>query len=460
MVTEKNEKGRLHSWLHNWLESRSVFGGTQKFDLGTPKKLQDNLGNPEREFPSIHVAGTNGKGSTCVYVAKALEEAGYKVGTYLSPHVENFRERISINSKNISRKDLEKTLSMIKPEVERLDNLGIHASFFEVTTAVAMLFFSSQKVDIAAIETGLGGRLDATNLVKPVVTCITNVNRDHTQILGHKLSDIAMEKAGIVKENIPCITGAKGIALKVIKNIAEEKHSDLVVVGRDVTWNRVERTLKKQSFQIKTPDEEYWLSTRLLGKFQGENLSCSIGSLEKLKQAGFNLEKDSISKGIAKAWLPGRVEVLSEKPFVVLDSAHNPQGAEGLRETLIEDFMIEDFMIEDFNPENLVLLFGIFRDKNYKGVAKRILPLAEKVVCARPASPRGLDAEKLGKVARNIGEKEGMPKEVLVIPKSEDAFEHALSLMGERDMLLIFGSVLFAGEIRRIAMKKLKRELA
>ncbi|WP_350290958.1 folylpolyglutamate synthase/dihydrofolate synthase family protein [uncultured Croceitalea sp.] len=365
-----------------------------------------HLANPERKFKSIHVAGTNGKGSSSHMLASILQEAGYKVGLYTSPHLKDFRERIKINGKKISKKQVKKFIAKHKTffEVQRL-------SFFEMTVGMAFDYFAAQKVDIAIIEVGLGGRLDSTNIITPQVSLITNIGLDHTQLLGDTLEKIALEKAGIIKKGVPVVISETQLETKGIFNmLASQKKTSIVYADKEIT-------------------ELY--PSDLLGKYQKKNIKGVLACLGELK--GFNFTKKDISKGLLRVvkntGLLGRWQVLGKKPTIICDTAHNKEGL-----TLV----LEQIKLQKFDKLHMVL--GFVNDKELNTVLT-ILPKKAKYYFVSPDVPRGLDAEKLLILAKEYGLKGNAFENV------SEGLQSAIRNAKKDDFVYVGGSTFVVAEI-------------
>lgn len=334
-----------------YLSSLEKFGinlGLERIEF-----LLNKLGNPQLKFKSIHVAGTNGKGSTCAMIASILKEAGYKVGLYTSPHLFDYRERIKIDGRDISPKDFQQGLARIR-RISR--ELKEKPTVFEVLTAVAFWYFAKRKVDYAVVEVGMGGRLDATNVITPLVSVITNIDYEHTKILGKTLAKIAYEKAGIIKAGIPVVTAErKREALEVIKQVTERKKTNLKIVER------------KQKAESRTQN-----AGKLIGAHQQLNDACALTAIH---MAGIKVSKSAIEAGLRKVRWPARFQVVSKKPLTIVDGAHNPAGAKVLRETLQAEFPGRKFSF----------VVGMQEDKNARGILAELKPVAREIILTRSA---------------------------------------------------------------------------
>src|SRR3990170_3046164 len=401
--------------------------------------LLNSLDNPQNKLSIIHIGGTNGKGSTSAMIASILQKSGYKVGLYTSPHLNKFNERIRVNGRAITDRRIVFLVKKIRSIAERQN---IELTFFEFTTAMAFLYFAEEEVEIAVIEVGLGGRLDATNVCKPIVSVITNITKDHEAQLGDKISDIAFEKAGIIKNNGILISAeTKPVALRVLRSECKKKRAEFYRINEDFfVYNNL--SFKKgevgSSFTFKG---RRWflkkLNTRLLGRHQYINAACALASLEVLAEEGYEILEYAIRKGFQDVFWPGRLEVVSEKPLVVLDSAHNPAGADILSEALQSEF----------NYKRLFLVVGIMKDKDIKGILSRLLPLAHTAILTQPQIKRAASLTLLDKYVRPYS------KKVKLINNVEDACRTALSMSSAADMVCITGSIFTVGEARRFLLR-------
>ena len=403
-----------------------------EFNLDRMFALMEELGNPHLKFPIIHVAGTKGKGSVAALCASALQAAGYNTGLYTSPHLWDYVERIQINGQPLSHDQLIELVEALKPAVAKIPKL----TTFEITTALGLLAFAQNDVSAAVVEVGLGGRLDATNIVMPKVSVITSLSYDHMAVLGNTLAAIAGEKAGIIKEGIPVVSAPQtDEALEVLERVAKEKNCPFILVGEDVKFERVNSSLDGQSLEISTfylpsstEHHTIEITIPLLGKHQIENAAIAYTAL---KTSGIPISDEAIQQGFAQVKWPARFEVLRRKPPVVIDSAHNRDSARRLRETLDEYF-----------PSlPVILIFCALEDKDISGMLEELKPRLECVVATRADHPRAPSAEWMAEQVQNAG----IPVEA-VVPVSA-ALERALELAGNRKLVLSAGSVAFAGEV-------------
>ena len=402
------------------------------FDLARMERLLASLDNPHRRFPSVHIAGTKGKGSTAAMTASVLQAAGYRTGLYTSPHLHTFRERIRVDGQPIGRAEVVALAERLRPLVEGVEGI----TTFEVMTAMAFLYFVERGVDFAVLEVGLGGRLDATNVVSPLVSVITSLSYDHTHILGHTLAQIAREKAGIIKRGVPVVSAPQPPeAMAVIEQVCREREAELVVVGRDWTWEAGEANLKGQWFKVaggggQEASRSFWIP--LLGRHQLINATLAVAAVEMLRQRGVHIPEASLREGLRRVRWPGRLEVLGRRPFLIVDCAHNADSAQKLAAALRELFAYRD----------LILVFGASADKDIRGMMRALLPLAREVILTRAHHPRAADPGELREEARSLGWEAAISEDVA------GALSQALELAGEDDLVCVTGSTFVVAEAR------------
>jgi dihydrofolate synthase/folylpolyglutamate synthase len=415
-----------------WLAGFEKYGWV--FGLERISTLVDKLGNPQKKLKVVHVAGTNGKGSVCHFISSILQQAGYSVGLYVSPHLERFSERIVVNGDEISDDDLEKLIERVRPFVEEMKAQGNAPTFFEIVTAVALLYFQERTVDYAVVEVGLGGRLDATNIVTPLVSVITNISLEHTDILGDSIEKIAFEKAGIIKEGVPVVTATTGNARDVIAQVAKEHNAPVVFVD-PAWWKRESWDGKEQEFFIQGSLGEYTVRTSLLGVHQGENITVSIAAVEQLQMHGVFLTDADIVKGIEVASNPGRMEIVAESPMILLDGAHNPGGIKVLVEALTQDFTYK----------HLILVFGVLKDKDIPPMVVMMVPIADCIIVTKSSSPRAYDPMLLKEHITAVDPL----KEVVVTNAVPEAVDYARRHARRKDLICVSGSLFTVGEARQ-----------
>jgi dihydrofolate synthase/folylpolyglutamate synthase len=429
--------------VQQYLESLGRFG--MHLGLGRMKRLLSALDDPHLAYPTVHATGSNGKGSVCRMLACILQEAGYRTGLYTSPHLERFNERISINGVEISDQNLESALVRVRPIVDGLAKRRQQCTYFEATTAVAFEYFRKAQVDVAVIEVGLGGRLDATNLVDPLLSVITNVSLEHTDVLGGTIANVALEKAGIIKPGRPVITGAwDRKAVEIIRAAARRKKAPFYMMQREVRRRSNAVTLEGQTFSIYTDRESYMrLFTPMLGDFQQDNAAVAVLSAEILGESGLRITPEHIRKGVAKATLPGRMELVHTRPQVLLDSAHNPDAAGRAARALSE-------MRGEAGWEKVHLLFGILTDKDLEKVLGPMLGAADTLTFTQPTTERALTVEKAKRKVTAIAGKKGLS----FISNPENALHATLKLAGKKDLVWVTGSMYLVGEVRALLKKE------
>ena len=415
---------------------------TAKFNLENITILARSLGHPEKKYPSIHIAGTNGKGSTAAFLDSILRSAGYRTGLYTSPHLERINERIRINGDEIPDDALATVFSQIHSNIEALlasGTLRAHPTFFECVTAIAFEYFSEAGVEFAVFETGLGGRLDSTNIVTPQVSVITRIDFDHENFLGHSLPEIAAEKAGIIKPGVPVVlAGQREEALRVLLTRAHELDAPVIETSSVFTIDSqemIEGRVRADVREVST-GTEFKITPKLAGRFQLQNALNAIASARVLQSTGVRISDSAIENGIARAVWPGRIEKVHSNPDIYLDGAHNPSAA---RELAV-------FVQENFPNRKIIMIFGALRDKAVDEVAGILFPLAAEVIFTEPHTSRSISASQLAEIAGHHA------AHFTVIPDSAQALAAALAQAAPSDVICITGSLYLVGELRRRAM--------
>lgn len=409
-----------------------------KFGLTTSRNLLARLGDPHRRFRSVHIAGTNGKGSTAAFLAGILRAAGFRVGLYTSPHLVDFTERIRVDGVPVTEERVVELAGRAGTAAEDLnapDGSGtVTPTFFEVTTAMAFIHFAEAGVDIAVIEAGMGGRLDSTNVIEPVVSVITNIDLEHTEFLGTTLEEIAAEKAGIIKAGVPVVTGvAQSNAAAVIGREAERQGAQLLRMPRDFGPERV-RSGAGLEFDYRGMDHSYRdLRTGMIGRHQAGNASLALATAECLRRAGVAIPEAALRQGLERTAWAGRLERLAEHPAVYIDGAHNPASAAVLADALRE---------LKTSYRRLALVVGILKDKDHRGILERLLPLADRVIATRPAYERAMSAEDLAAAVRTM---QGDPA---VAGTVAEAIALAREDASAQDLIVVTGSLYTVGDAR------------
>lgn len=410
----------------------------ENFDLARVHALMDSLGNPQRTYPAIHIAGTKGKGSVAALCAAALQSAGYRTGLYTSPHLQDYLERFQIDRRPIAPDEFAALVEAIQPHVEAIPRL----TSFEIEAALAFWHFARQNVDAAVIEVGMGGRLDATNVVTPLVSVITTVSLDHVPILGNTVAEIAGEKAGIIKAGRPVVVSPQPASARaVIHAVARQRHAPLVQVSEAVKFQPLSHSLEGQRLQVSLGGEPpLELDIRLLGPHQVENAATAYAALRVAHDHGLTLPPDALRAGFAAASWPGRFEIFERAPvLLILDAAHNQDSARRLRETL------DQF----FRSRPLILVFGVSGDKNVREMLTELNPgrpaqtaEAPRLIATQSAHPRAMPPEPLAALASALG------YQAETAPDVRRALARARQVAAPGSVILIAGSVFLAGEAR------------
>ncbi len=422
-----------------------------KLELKTTEDILERLGSPEKRFCSIHIAGTNGKGSIASYIASILSNSGFKTGLYTSPHLIKFNERFRINGTMVSDDDVVESFLAVKDA----DQGERKATFFEISTAMAFYLFAKHSVEWAVIETGMGGRLDATNVLQPSVTVISNLSIEHTEYLGDTLEEIAAEKGGIIKKGTPLITGVtQKSAIAVLNDIAQKKSAPVYRYGKEFNVVDIQsKTTFASEYNINLGTkftykglDFLWkdMETSLSGEHQIQNSALALAVCELLIQQKIGDEKrklteDTIRKGLAATIWSGRLEYIMQKPLVLIDGAHNLDAAENLGKYL-----------KKYHSSNRTMIIGILKDKPYKEMLQYMLPDANRIIFTRPKIDRSLDPECLKDFAIN---RMNVSAKIDIIENVEDAVEYAIKSTSEKNCICIAGSLYVAGEARDKILK-------
>jgi len=398
-----------------------------KLGLSTIKNILSALGNPQNNYSCIHVAGTNGKGSVASAIAVILQEAGYKTGLFTSPHLVTFNERIQINCRLISNKNVVESYNAVK-NVHRGSR---EPTFFEFSTAMAFHEFSKEKVDWAVIETGMGGRLDATNIIKPAISIVTNISIEHKAYLGNTIEKIAGEKGGIIKRGTPVITGVKQKdAIYVLKNIAAKKRAPFYLLGDSFkTRKNKNGTFTYHGMKKVWPD----MRTGLSGVHQIENAALVLAACEIIGEE-IDLPVERIRSGLFKNRWPGRLEVVSSSPYIILDGAHNLDAARTLSK----------FISKEFYGRKITVIAGMLDDKPYPSMLKSILSVCNRAILTKPAIDRALEPETLYEASK------GIVKNIKIIPDVKSAIDYAVKTASKDEVIFITGSLYVVGEAKAI----------
>jgi len=402
------------------------------------------LGEPHKKLKIIHVAGTNGKGSTSSLISSILQSDGYKVGLYTSPHLVDFTERIKINNKSINRKKVCELLERIKPSIDKVANKPSygHPTFFEVITSMAFLYFYEEQVDFLVLEVGLGGRLDATNVCEPLVSVITHVDYDHMDKLGNNLNKIAREKGGIIKSGGIVISSKQyDEVYKEIKKIADKKNSLIYSTGKEIKYKIIKSDIKGVTFDLEGIYHDYKnLHIPLLGKHQADNAATAITAVEALKIIGIDISEKAIRDGLKDVKWTGRLEIIQNNPTLVLDGAHNPSGVK----------VVRDALKEIFSYHRLILVLAIFTDKDYKNMIQILASKAHLIITTKAKNPRATSPQIIAKEAAQYIDE----NKIIVTENIPQAINCALSNSKENDLICITGSLYTVGEAKKYFKSK------
>ncbi|MCL5104581.1 MAG: bifunctional folylpolyglutamate synthase/dihydrofolate synthase [Armatimonadetes bacterium] len=413
-----------------------------KFGLERIAALCDAFDNPQRQLRVIHVAGTNGKGSTCTFVASILHEAGYRTGLYLSPYVHDLRERIQIDGTMVAKSDFAEIISEIKPVADRIGKTDLgEVTEFEVKTMAAYLYFARKQVDFAVLEVGMGGRFDATNLVQPMVAVITNIGLDHTERLGETIDEIAFEKAGIIKTGSVLVTAVEDErAWRVILNRCREQgveawrviKSQQTLTGSPSADVQLRYNTKGDHFSLRRGERVILgLKPGLAGAFQHVNAATAVGAILALEKYEVRIPEPAILSGVANAYIPGRMEILRDKPTLVIDGAHNPGAARTLAKSIKESFRYE----------KLILVIGMLGTHSAEGVLSHLAPMASTIIATQSQWSKALPAGDLADEAHKFTD------QVEIAEPVPEAVRRALEIAGENDLILVTGSFYTIGEV-------------
>jgi len=420
--------------LEDYEKSQGVAYNAANYDLRRMEILLDRLGNPHKGRKTIHIAGTKGKGSTAAMVSSVLFSSGYHTGLFTSPHLVSWQERIAVNGRPISQKSFARLMALIAQHVNAINREARFGKLttFEVVTALAFLYFHEKHIDFQVLETGMGGRLDATNMVDPDICIITSISLDHTQVLGNTLAEIAGEKAGIIKSGCIVISAPqRPEAMRVIQDKCSRSGVELIKAGVDVTWELFDSDLKMQRFRVHGRLQNYDLKIPLLGDFQMENAALSVAALEVLQQQGSDIKCTDIVRVFSKVKWPARMHVLKISPLLIVDGAHNSYSIGKIIQSIKKHV----------SYKKVVVIFGCSRDKDFRGMAAELAGFADCVIITGSSHPRAAGISKLIPAF----EKAGLSIETASNPVK--ALSTALSMAGPKDLILATGSLFLAADI-------------
>ncbi len=419
---------------------------TGDFKLDRMRLLLERIGNPQERILAVHVAGTKGKGSTCTMIASILTQAGYRTGLYTSPHLIRYEERFVVDGVQPEPHAVVDLVNRLRPHVAAMDRLParMHPTYFEITTALAWMYFEDCGVELAVLETGLGGRLDCTNLCRPLVTIITNISRDHTQLLGSTVREIAGEKAGILKDGVPVISGVSHPdAVNVIRTVSHERSAPLWLLGTEITHRCVTTAATESRWQIDVPGQSFpSIPVSLRGDHQGANAALAIAAIVRLREVGWDIPAEAMEAGMLRVRWPARVEEVGQQPSVILDAAHNWESAKALVQAL-----------SDTPPRGRrILVFATTRDKDYRGLVRILLPHFDTIIITKYLeNPRGVPIEELESYIATIADR---PVHLAVDPYA--AWKLASKLATVEDQIVVTGSFFLIAELRDLILDDLR----
>jgi dihydrofolate synthase/folylpolyglutamate synthase len=408
-----------------------------KFGLDNVRTILASFGNPHLSYPSLLVAGSNGKGSVCAMLSHILSEHGFKTGLYTSPHLVHVRERIRCQHASISEKSFSRHLNRLRSRIEELitaKELLSPPTYFEMLSSLAFLYFEEREVDMAVLEVGMGGRYDATNVAQPLITAITTISKEHQNFLGETHVQIASEKAGIIKPGVPVVCGVEEKAsFDTVQSKASELQAPFIGAFSEGRHLTLVQSGERTTFSYLFDDHEYLFTPSLRGVHQGRNAAIAIAVSELLSKCWRKLDRDRIIRGLETTRWPGRLEIISERPFVLVDGAHNEEGAKALRA-----------YVEDFVPKPLVLIFAVMRDKKITNLANILFPLAEKIILTRFPYHKAAEPEDVLEKAENFQDR------ICLEPDVGKALNRALETVSAQGAVLAAGSLFLVGELKKL----------
>jgi dihydrofolate synthase/folylpolyglutamate synthase len=407
-----------------------------KFGLDNVRTVLASLGNPHKTYPSILIAGSNGKGSVCAFLARILSLQGFSVGLFTSPHLMRVEERIRVDDQLIPQEHFCSTLTRLKEEIDKLigqKKLVSPPTYFELMTCLAFPYFLEARIDLAIMEVGMGGRFDATNVGIPLVSVITTISNEHQKFLGQKLSQIAFEKAGIIKPGVPVVSGVRNKeAKKIIEQRAAELNAPFLDAFPDKSSFVHHKTDKNYTFEYMIGEDKYMFSPSLFGEHQGRNAAVAVAAAEELNRNWRKVDKKYILKGLETTRWAGRMEIVSEKPLIILDGAHNEEGALALKNYIV-----------DFIDAPVILVFAVMRDKKIEKIADILFPLAGRIILTRFPYFKAADPEDIQKKVPQFKDR------IHVEPDVRKAALLAEQISGPQGVVVMAGSLFLIGEVKK-----------
>lgn len=399
-----------------------------KLGLEIEIELLSEIGDPHASLRFIHIAGSKGKGSVSAFISSILKEAGYKIGTFTSPHLIDFTERIRVDWEPIPEEDVVRLVSELKPIADRMsaESVTRSPSFFEMVTAMAFKYFEEKEVDFAVIEAGMGGRLDSTNVITPVLSVFTHLSMEHSEHLGRSLTRIAKDKAGIVKDGVPVIMSEPS---DVIEQVCEEKGCDLTVLGEHLAYDRSSFDTSGQEFRVENGDRKNF-HINLLGNYQVQNAATAYAAAVKLRELGYEISDEAMKNGFQNARWPGRLHIIQKEPIVVVDSTHDSDGA----------IRLVDSIKELFSYDGVVTVFAALEDKDVERMASVLGPFSSQVTCTQVDYHKALPVSSVERAFKHHNEN------VITIPSVKEALDLALQEANDSDLICVTGSIFTASE--------------
>ncbi len=438
------------AWITGLMPTVGIRPGLERMNL-----LMERLNHPHRRLKFIHVAGTNGKGSVCAYLTSVLRKCGYDVGTFTSPYITSYANRFQYNGQDIADEDLLRLANRLKPLSEELAATEWGPlTMFEVTTALAILYYGTVTFpDYVVWETGMGGRLDVTNIVNPIVSVITNIGHDHMDLLGPTLSDVAFEKAGIIKPGVPVVSAVtQPETVDVIRRTAESKQATLYLLGEKFRRETISVSENETSFSFEGPFRAIGpLTISLNGVHQVTNAAVAVMTLEVLRQYyALILEDDALMEGLKETAWPGRLEMVSREPRILLDGAHNPEGMQALAEALRDVY----------SYDSLNMMIAMMPNKNHDESLKHILPMVNSLIVTEPDFHKKMNADELAGIAKRLQSELGGPRDIVVEPDWRRALERLRGLAddGERTLSVVTGTLYLIADARSWLLHQTKSE--
>ncbi|GAB6929349.1 bifunctional tetrahydrofolate synthase/dihydrofolate synthase [Paenibacillus sp. JCM 10914] len=441
LVNETDTPFQTYDDAVAWINGLVAFGirpGMERI-----QRLMEMLGHPERRLKFIHVAGTNGKGSTCAFITKVLLQGGFSVGTYTSPYITKFTNRFQFNGEDIPEETLRTLANRLQPLVAEITESGLGSpTMFEVSTALAILYYAEEAYpDVVVWETGLGGRLDVTNIVHPILSVITNIGMDHTDVLGETIQEIAAEKAGIIKPGVPVVsTVTQPEAIEILKEAVQRNRTSLYLVHEQFGYERLRGDESGQTFRFNGPFRDMDLDISMQGDHQCANAALAMMSLEVLRQyMAFIVDDAELQAGFKDTFWAGRLEQVQSAPRIVVDGAHNPEGAESLAASLPKIYTYR----------KLNLMMGMLANKHHEAYLQHILPIVDTLILTEPDFRKRMDAKALGDIVEQIKEKYAKPTlQIIIEPNWQHALEVLKSRTEEEDLGVVSGTLYLIADVR------------